>query len=259
MQQNPNDLPPGVFPEETGVDGDFLNQLSAEAIQYIHEDAREQIVDVLTNTDNTTEAVAATTYKITKGLLERHKTEAMDLEADMSHAVALATEVTDMLVEVVEAVQPDAAMDTDKLREEALMRATVMHGENLEQQGDPQQKEEAQVIYARMMQEGTVDEAFSYVNKKAEQHGINTNDMMRKGNELSQPFLKQQVDQNVAKQKPLAAAVSQATQAPANPPPPEPQPQPVMGAPEQAAPPPEPQPMAAQPAPPNQKPLMEGM
>lgn len=191
------------FPEGSD-EGDFLNSLTAEAIQYIFEDAQEEVLNVLTNTDNTAEAVAATTYKITKGLLERHKRAATTLEADMSHALALGTEVTDMLVDIVAATQDQAIVDKDKLREEALMRATVMHGEDVESRERPEDKEEAQGMLTNMIQDGSVDQAFNHVNARAREMGVNTNDMLRKGTEQSTGFL-----QGLNQKNPMAEGVEQ--------------------------------------------------
>lgn len=224
MKKPETQVPPGQFADDGSVDSDFLNMLAAEAIQYIHADATEEIVNVLTNTSNTSEAIGATAYKITKGLLDRHKPEAISLEADLSHAIALGTEVTDMLVEVVQAAQPEAIMDPDKVREEALLRATVMHGEEVEAKGDPDAKEEAGVMYATMMQDGTVDQAFQYVDKRSAELGLNTNDTMRAGIELGTGYTSGLLEKN-----PLAKGIEQGTQNMAK-----------MGkTPEDAAPPPE--------------------
>jgi len=200
------ETPVGQFPDDGSVDSDFLNMLSAEAIQYIHEDATKQIVEVLTNTGDTAEAVAATTYKITKGLMDRHKPEAISLEADLNHAMALGAEVTDMLIEVAQAAQPDAQLDVEKLREEALLRATVMHGEDVEARNDPEAKQEAAVMYAGMMEDGTVDEALSYADTRSVELGLNTNDTMRKGIEEGTKFGAQTL-----KKAPVAEGVSEGT------------------------------------------------
>lgn len=219
MKQYEDDLPTGMFPDDGTVDADFLNMLSAEAIEYIHGTSKDEVVDVLTNTDDTAQAVGAAAYKITKGLMTKHKPDALSLEADMSHATALATEVTDMLIEVVEAAQPNAALDVNKLREEALLRAVVMHGEDVDKSADETTREEAQAIYATMMQNGEVDEAYSYVNRRSQELGINTADTERKG--IQQGIKWAESSASVFNKKPVAEGVQQGLEAQAAPPPPQ--------------------------------------
>lgn len=189
--------------KELTVDQKFLDQLTAEAEMYIFDSAKIEVQDAITNTEDTPQALAATTYKVVKGLMEKHKKVGLSLEADMSHALALGTEVTDMLVETIQAMQPDAIIDADKLREETLLRATAMHGEDMEKIGDPEAREEAQVMYAGMMQDGTVDQAMGYVNSRAKDLGLNTNDMMRKGTEMGKKWGEEQV----AAKDPLADGI----------------------------------------------------
>jgi len=250
-------------PEDSmSVDQMFIDQMTAEATMYIFDSARQEVLDAIINTENTAEAIGATTYKVTKGLLEKHKKVGLSLGADMSHAVALGTEVTDMLVDMVQAAQPNAILNPDKLREESLMRTTVMHGEDVEKIGDPEAKEEAQVMYASMMQDGTVDQAMGYVNSRASDLGLNTNDMMRTGVEQGSKFAedtaaaKDPLKEGIAKgihnmslpgEEPAALAPEQAA-APAE--------QPIMAE-AQAPAPPSADPMAAETPPPQQPaPLM---
>ena len=242
-------------PGQMNIDQMFIDQLSAEAVEYIHEDARKEVLDAITNTDNTAEAIAATTYKVTKGLLEKHKPVGLSLEADMGHALALGSEVTDMLVEIVEATQPKAVIDFDSLREESLLRATVMHGEDVEKIGDPEAKEEAQVMYANMIADGTVDQGMAYVNERSKTLGLNTNDMMRKGTEAGTKWAqdyaaaKDPLAEGIKKgmhnmSTPTQPAPQAATEAAIAAPQPEPQPEPQL-----AAAPPQPQPAAPAPEP----------
>jgi hypothetical protein len=224
------------FPDDGSIDAKYLNQLTAEAVEYVHGDAREQIVDALNNTDNTPEAVAAITYKVTKGIMERHKKIGLGIEADLSHALALGSEVNDMLVEIIERTQPNSGMDFQKLREESMLRATVMHGEDADTIATDDDREQAQVMFAGMMQDGSVDEGFKYVNQRSAELGLNPNDMLRTGGQAGV----KQVPQLQAKQRPIAQGVQQGvrnmqempTQAPPS----------LMGSPppQQAAPPPQP-------------------
>jgi len=252
-----------VAKKELTVDQMFISQLTAEAQEYIFDTAKEEVRDAITNTENSAEAIGATTYKVTKGLLDKYKKVGISLEADMSHALALGTEITDMLVETVQAMQPEAILNPDKLREEALMRATVMHGEDIEKLDDPEAKEEAQVMYANMMDDGTVDQAMGYVNSRSADLGLNTNDMMRTGVEQGTKF----AQDTMAAKDPLAEGIAKglhnmSTPGQAAPPAPDdPTAQPQMGEPQMAAAdpmaPPPADPMAVDPAaPPVDAPLM---
>lgn len=176
---------------------DQLDQLIAEAIDYIHGKGRDAIIEQLDNSDDTSGTMAAITYKVSKALLERHKKD-RSLDITMDLAMGLATEVIDMQVEMLERMNPGLTNNTNvnRLREDALLKTTIMHGEQLEKEGGPSLKDDARVMLADFIRDGTADNAFQYVNKRANQEGLNVDDMMRKGNEML-----------TGKRRPIAAAV----------------------------------------------------
>ena len=106
----------------------------------------------------------------------------MDITMDM--AMGLATGIIDMLMEIQERINPGMSENTNtqRLREDTLLKTTMLHGE---QMGDaPETKEEAQSMLRGLMEDGTVDRAFGYVNRRANEEGLNVDDMMRRGNEM---------------------------------------------------------------------------
>lgn len=160
-------------------DADFTNQLIAEAIDYIHGKAKTEIVDLLTKTEDTSGTMGAMAFKITKGLLDKHKDAGMAMDIEMNVAMGLATEVIDMQLEILERVQTETPFDPQRLREDSLIKAITMYGEQFED--DPEAKEAASTMLRGMIQDGTTDKAFGYINKRASQEGANLQDMKRQG------------------------------------------------------------------------------
>jgi hypothetical protein len=185
----------------------FLSQLIAEAVEYLHGRARKQVVRQLTAADNLSETMSAITYKLARGLLEKHKKQGMSMDIDMGLAMGLATEVIDMQIEMVERVAPERlGTDPQKLREDTLLRTMMMHAEQLKD--DPAAQEEAQQLLRAFMQDGSADQAFSYVNQRAAQEGQNVEDMIRAGDSMARQVVG-------GGQRPVAAGVQQGMGAPA--------------------------------------------
>lgn len=182
---------------------DLLNQLVAEAVDYIHGTAREQVVKQLSNADDTSETMAAITYKTAEGILSRYKKKGLDAELDL--AMGLATEVIDMQMEILERINPGVAeTNQQRLREDALLRTIVIYAEN--QEDTPEVQAQAKEMLASFAQEGAVDTAFNYVNNRAAQDGLNVDDMIRRGNDMAAQAVG-------GGQRPVAAGIEQARQA----------------------------------------------
>ena len=184
-------------------DHQLIDGLIADAVEYIHGKAQEEVISALANTEDITGSMAALTYKITKGVLDNNKKAAISMHADMNHATAVGTEVVDMLAEILERIEPEAAFDIDKLKEESFTRAMVMHGEQME--GDPANKEEAGILFEDMLADGTVQQGMDYVNQRATQDGVSTADMERKGLEMAREGARM----SVPEKNPVAAGVEQ--------------------------------------------------
>ena len=192
---------PALMGEDDGMQQqEFISQLTAEAVEYLHGRARKDVVRKLTQSTNTPETMGAITYKLARGLLEKHKKAGMSMELDMGVAMGVATEIIDMQVEMLERVAPDKLGDPQKTREDALLRTMLLHAEQLGD--DPAAKEEAQQMLRGFMQDGTVDQAFGYVNQRAAQEGVSVDDMMLAGNKLAAQAVG-------GGQKPLAQGVQQ--------------------------------------------------
>lgn len=187
-----------------GPESDFINALVAEAVDYVHVQNRDKIVELIGKSDDTAGTMGAITYKLTRGLIEKHKKQGLSLDIEMDTAMGVATEVIDMLMEIQERVETDTPINAQKTREDALLNVMMQHAETLSD--DDVSREDAAVMLRGMMQGGEVDQAFGYVNKRAEEEGINPNDMMRQGTELA----KQASEARAPQQKPVAAGVQQA-------------------------------------------------
>lgn len=180
MKEQPvtsTEIPPGL--QGDTPEAEFTNQLIAEAVEYIHEKNIDGVVKLLTESKDTADTMGALAYKVTKGLIDKHKKAGMAMDIEFNVAMGLATEVIDMELEILDKIQKDPLYDPQRLREDALMHAIVMYGEK--HQDDPEAKEASQTMLRAMMMDGTTDQAFSYVNKRAAQEGVNINDMKRQG------------------------------------------------------------------------------
>jgi hypothetical protein len=200
---------------------ELLSQMVAEAVDYIHGKARGEIINQLDNAVDVSETMAAITYKTTRGLLERHKKQGMSMEMDMSLAMGLATEVLDMQVEMWERMNPETQMDTQRLREDALLRTLMAHAENVGD--DPAAKEEAAMMLRGFMQDGSVDQAFGYVNQRAANDGLDIEAIIRAGNQMltrnhaEDPQMQSRRARATAQPTPMAAGVQQGLMAQAGP------------------------------------------
>lgn len=161
---------------------ELMNQMIAEAVDYVHGRARDQIVKQLGNAKDTSETMAAITYKTAEGILRKYKGKGLDAELDL--AMGLATEVIDMQMEILERVNPNVVnTNQQRLREDALLRTITMYAENLED--TPETQAQAKEMLASFMQDGSVDTAFGYVNRRAKEEGLNVDDMIRRGNAMA--------------------------------------------------------------------------
>lgn len=205
------DAPAPTFEEPTenaalkaeGPEADFINSMVAEAVDYVHGENRDKVVELLAKSDDTSGTIGAITYKLTRGLIEKHKKAGLALDIEMDTALGVATEIIDMLMEVQERVQEDHSYDPQKIREDALLHVMTQHSETLSD--DDVSRQDAAVMLRGMMQGGEVDQAFDYVNKRAKAEGINPQDMMRQGTELA----KQASAAAAPQKKPVAAGVQQ--------------------------------------------------
>ena len=182
---------------------EILNQLVAEAVDYIHGKARDQVVHQLGNAKDTSQTMAGIAYKASEGILKKHKKRGFDV--DMALAMGLATEIIDMELEMLERISPDVAnSNQQQLREDTLLRTMLIHAEKVQEE-NPDAKEDAMVMMRSFIEDGSTDQAFEYVNKRAAREGINIDDMKRAGNEMAMSTVG-------GGKRPVAAGVEQAMQ-----------------------------------------------
>lgn len=268
----------GLEQTDDSPEGELLDQMVAEAVEYVHVRAKPEVIETLRKTDNTSATMGALTYKISRGLLERHREAGLNFEVDMNLAMGLATETLDILGEVAERVNPDAAMNIDRVKQDALLHTVSLHGKQLDKEDDPRIREEAKVALRNYMADGSTDMAFNYINQRAKSDGLNTNDMKRRGSQMAMDSMQKSagaknklaagVQAGLAPPPPVEGIPPPMTDAPPQgmPPPPQGQAPPLMSTPQQGmAPPPQqgglppPPPPPTLGNPPGQKPLMGGM
>ena len=97
-------------------------------------------------------------------------------------AMGVATEVIDMQMELLGAVDKTINANPAKMREDALLYTMMQHAEMMAD--DPNAQSDAAVQLRGMMQDGSVDEAFGYINERSAEEGINVDDMIRRGDDL---------------------------------------------------------------------------
>jgi hypothetical protein len=178
---------------EAGDPG-MIQELSDGISDYIHGDARQQIVDGLAGAqDDLDDTIAALSYGIMTQVSEQIAEESPQA-VTFDVLLPLATETIDFLVEMVEAMQMPVD-DVQDLRERSLMKMIQMHMAKVGD--DPEQLAIAQEMLAEMTP-GEVDEAMSYAQKKAEAEGASPEDIDAMAAQMLQP-----------RQDPLAAGVQQ--------------------------------------------------
>ncbi len=182
-----------------GREAEVVEDMILDAMEYIHGKGTEEIVKALKTSTDMTTSLSAIAYKVVRGVAEKNKATSR-VAFDMDMMMGVATEAIDMLMEVAEAsnqVLPGANMD--RIREDTLLKMTMLHGEQLGEPSD-EQKGSAQADLRDYMSDGGTQKAFDYINTRAKEEGLNPNDMMRAGNELA-----------FGTKHPLAAAVQERT------------------------------------------------
>ena len=160
---------------------ELVEDMQADVLEYIHGVGTEQIINLLDESVNTSETMAVIAYKAVRGVAEKHKATAR-VEMDMDMMLGVTTDAIDMIVEVAEAAgQVHKTMNIQQLKEDTLLRTTVMHGEQVPQTEENRQR--AATDLRDYVADGA-DKAFDYVNKRAQAEGINPQNMVRAGNEM---------------------------------------------------------------------------
>lgn len=182
-------------PEDRVVNNDpreaeLVDEMRLDAMDYIYGRASDGILEALDKSTNTPATLGGAAYK-TAAIVANMQKDNARVEMDMDMMLGLTTDIIDMLVEVAETadVLPTGS-NMERLREDALLHATVIHGQTLENAGDAkgfteEQQQAAQADMRDYMSDGATQVAFDYVNERAKAEGMNPYDMMRAGNEMA--------------------------------------------------------------------------
>lgn len=161
---------------------ELVDNMRLDALEYIHGTAFEQIKDLLTKSKNPPDTMATIAYKAVRGVAEKNKATAT-IEMDMDMMMGVMTDTIDMVTEVAEAAgQVPPGTNVQQLKEDTLLKATVMHGEQVER--TPENKAAAATDLRDYTADRGTDKAFNYVNQRAKAEGIDPQSMVRSGNEL---------------------------------------------------------------------------
>lgn len=166
-------------------EAELVEDMILDAMEYIHGKGAESINGLLSKSTDTAKTMSTIAYKIVRSVAEKHKATAQ-IEMDMDMMMGVTTETIDMITEVAEAgSQFMPGTNVEQLKEDTLLRVSVLHGQQLE--GTEGFAEDMQVQAATdlrdYMSDGGTQKAFDYVNDRAKTEGLNPNDMMRAGNE----------------------------------------------------------------------------
>lgn len=189
--------------EQTPVDpreAEVVENMKLDVMDYLYGRGFDGVVESLSSTTDTTAAMATIAYRAVRGAAEKNKATAQ-VEMDMDMMLGVATEAIDMITEVAQASdQLVPGANTMRIKEDALLKMTALHGEQMTAEGKltPEVKEQARTDMRDYMNSPGVDKAFAYVNDRASAEGVNPNDMIRAGNELV-----------IGQRRPLQVAVKQ--------------------------------------------------
>ncbi len=167
-------------------EAELVENMILDAMEYIHGVGADVIVKELDNSTDTAATMAAIAYKTVRGVAENNRATAR-VDMDMDMMMGVTTEAIDMITEVAKAAgQIAPGSNVTQLKEDTLLRVTVLHGEQLGDDNGEFPAEMKQAASADMrdyMSDAGAQKAFDYVNNRAKAEGVNPNDMVRAGNE----------------------------------------------------------------------------
>ena len=112
-------------------EAELVENMILDAMEYIHGVGSEVIVQELRNSTDTAATMAAIVYKTVRGVAENNQATAR-VEMDMDMMMGVTTETIDMVVEVARAAQQILpGSNEQQLKEDVLLRTTILHGEQL--------------------------------------------------------------------------------------------------------------------------------
>ena len=185
--QTPNEKRPPPKRETDGKppdpqEAELVEDMQMDVMDYIFGRGTDGIVRMLKESTNTSESMATAAYKAVRLSAEKHKATA-SIAMDMDMMLGVSTSAVEMMMEVAEAAgQVDAGTNKRNLQDDTLMRMVVMHGETVER--TPERKSAAMTDLRDYLKDDGAQKAFDYVNKRAKDEGLSTDDMQRRGNQM---------------------------------------------------------------------------
>jgi len=162
-------------------EAELVENMQMDVLEYIHGVGSKQIIKLLDESTNPSETMAVIAYKAVRGVAEKNKATAV-VEMDMDMMLGVTTDAIDMIAEVAEAAgQIYPGMNIQQLKEDTLLRVTVMHGEQVPRTSENKQRAATDL---RDYVANGADKAFDYVNRRAEAEGVNPQTMARAGNQM---------------------------------------------------------------------------
>ena len=221
-------------------EAELVEDMKLDVMDYIYGTASEEIVELLANSTDTSQTIATFVYKAASGSAVKRKATAT-VEMDMDMLLGVVTEGIDMGVELAQATgQVMQGANINQIKDDALLKTVVLHGEQLERTDE--QKSQAMTDLRDYMSDDGAQKGFDYINKRAQNEGLNPRDMERAGNEAfygtkhpSKDILSNDIQRGLMAQagespppNPIVAGKQQPEEVAAEPP--------LMGGPEQRAP-----------------------
>jgi len=164
-------------------EAELVENMVLDAMEYVHGRGTDNILRVLRETEGTAHTVAEAAYRVVKRVAKKNEATAR-VAMDMDMMLGVATETIDMVVEVAQAANTlNPGANLQSLKGDALLGMSVMHGTALGAPTTDQKAQAATDMRDYMADEGT-RKAFDYVASRANEQGLNVNDMVRAGNQL---------------------------------------------------------------------------
>lgn len=180
-----------------GDDEQMMQKLSDGISDYFHGPAREHVAKSIANagTDGSlADTIAAISYQTLTQVSDQIAQTAPEM-VTLEILLPLATEAIDYLIEIAQAIGIPTG-DLTELREDALGRMIEIHMAKVGD--DPEQKAIAEEMFADFLQDGTFDEAASYVEERVKARGGDPAMIRQAGQQMAGP-----------KPDPLAASINQ--------------------------------------------------
>ena len=138
----------------------LVDKLVSQVERHIHGRGRDEILQKLEQ-NPTADTVAEVTHTTIMDIDTQAAQRGAPLDIEV--LLGVATEIIDMLIEIMDAMGIQAV--ADELREESLIKVALLHMKTVE--GDPEQVAAAEEMLATLVQDGTMDMSLNHISEKA--------------------------------------------------------------------------------------------